>query len=199
MAKKAARKAKKKASEIPPPDFQAGGQDKSKSLGKPRLGSHNRLLSRFYGPLVLLHVLGQTRGCHTNALSTGDPLLETCRLRRQFLNDLSYVCDYDKGGDTVTSIAIEARPQGFVYWLASNKHPDKKVTDFLSNCLKDLRRISRSSVEEIQPLRHELVTQCIQFSTKRIKKYWSCLRPLLQRCFLLLEVEQGTSPTSTLR
>ena len=38
-------------------------------------------------------------------------------LRRAFLDQLAYVCDHVKDGDTVTAIALEALPSGVTFGL----------------------------------------------------------------------------------
>ena len=94
---------------------------------RPRLNKHNRLLSRFYEPLVLLRTLGQTRGQHSSLSSSSGT--ETSA-RRQFLNDLAFICDYEKGGDTVTAIAVQHLPEHAVFWLAANTNHAVKVLKF---------------------------------------------------------------------
>ena len=43
--------------------------------------------------------------------------MQLCELKRNFLNQLAYVCDYIKGGDTVTAIALEAQPPLVTFWM----------------------------------------------------------------------------------
>ena len=99
-----------------------------------RLNPRERQLSRFYEPLVLLYTLGSTRGEHTAAALPPDenicelPLKE---LRRRFLNELAYVCDYNKGGDTVTAIGLESTPQRYVFWVGANTSPQKRIVPFV--------------------------------------------------------------------
>src|ERR1700753_867221 len=61
----------------------------SRAVGRPRLDAYGRLLSRFYEPLILLFVLGQTRGEHT------PKKIDKSRRggRRQFRADFAFLCE----------------------------------------------------------------------------------------------------------
>jgi hypothetical protein len=50
------------------------------------------------------------------------------------------MCDYDKGGDTVTAIGLELTPQRFIFWVASNSCLKGKIVSFLELLLVALRR-----------------------------------------------------------
>ena len=104
----------------------------------PRLDPHKRLLSRFYEPLVLLHVLDRNSAqpiSHCPSEDQATCSLQLRELRRNFLEQLAYICDFSKGGDTVTAIALEAHPSGVIYWVASNEGPCKRVILFLHETL----------------------------------------------------------------
>lgn len=155
------------------------------SLKKPRLNPRERQLSRFYEPLVLLYTLGSTRGEHTAAALSPDenicelPLKE---LRRRFLNELAYVCDYNKGGDTVTAIGLESTPQRYVFWVGANTSPQKKIVPFLEALLAKLRGISSAATSKVQEEADNIAIECIKFGTLRINKYRQLLKPLLKKC-----------------
>src|SRR4051812_26128710 len=102
------------ASKLPKTYTQAASRPGTGStpVGPPRLDKYNRLLSRLYEPLVLVYALGPVRGNHT--LKRRDKSLQG--IRRQFRDDLAFLCEYDKGGDACTAIGIEDRPEGLVYW-----------------------------------------------------------------------------------
>ncbi|EMD66388.1 hypothetical protein COCSADRAFT_169339 [Bipolaris sorokiniana ND90Pr] len=167
------------------------------SPNRPRIIPQERLLSRFYEPLVLLYTLGRTRGDHVRAATPSQkdiahlPLLD---IRRMFLNDLAYMCDYDKGGETVTAIGLQSTPQKHIFWVASNTGSKAKTIEFVRSILAQIIHISAAS-KASQPAT-ELASQCIAFSTLRIKKYRNLLKPLLRKCTLYLakigqEVEPG--------
>ncbi|KAF2257427.1 hypothetical protein BU26DRAFT_383799, partial [Trematosphaeria pertusa] len=155
---------------------------------------------RFYEPLVLLYTLGRTRGEHTCAvLSTQENVshLPLKELRRKFLSELAYACDYDKGGDTVTAIGLESTPQRYIFWVASNSCPRRKIIPFLRSLLARLKHVSDESAQLPPEGPVDIATLCIHFASPRIKKYRSHLSPLLRRCQgYLAETERkdGTNP-----
>jgi hypothetical protein len=94
-------------------------------------------------------------------------LLSQKDTRRKFLNALTYACDYQKGGDTVTAIGLEKKPEANVFWVASNKDPTNKIVPFLK---KLLAKLANSSTDE-KKLEEDIMRTCIDFATPRIKKY----------------------------
>ncbi|OJD14661.1 hypothetical protein AJ78_05014 [Emergomyces pasteurianus Ep9510] len=146
----------------------------STEISRRFLSKHERLLRRFYEPLVLLHTLGPTRGAHTSPV----PLSP----RRSFLNELAYVCDYDKGGDTVTAIGLESTPQGCTFWVASNTWAAAKmIVPFLNILLQTLKFIANSPVSGDRDS-GRIVELCVAFGARRIKKYKLLLSRELQGC-----------------
>ncbi|KAL2062420.1 hypothetical protein VTL71DRAFT_6686 [Oculimacula yallundae] len=135
---------------------------------------------RFYEPLVLLSVLGRNRGSRLDEEATLQEDLETSsldtvRLRRCFIRSLAYLCDYEKGGDRATAVALESTPQGVVFWLASNRCPDgmsdggrDRVLEFLDSILGSLEGLQHSKMDLII---EELFLAAIKFSGKRIGEY----------------------------
>ncbi|KKZ60941.1 hypothetical protein EMCG_04414 [[Emmonsia] crescens] len=153
---------------------------------------HERLLRRFYEPLVLLHTLGPTRGTHTNPLSLSPTDNSTVRgCRRNFLNELAYVCDYDKGGDTVTAIGLESTPQGSTFWVASNTSPAAKIIPFLKVLLQTLERIANAPAPSERDA-EDVAKLCVAFGGRRIKKYRSLFARELEGCRKYIEANKET-------
>ncbi len=134
------------------------------------------LLKRFYEALVMLAVLGKHRGDPLDEAEnfntepeTSD--LEADKLRRSFLRNLAYLCDYDAGGDRTTAIALLETPQGPKYWMASNKCPDPekdRQKDFVTSTLQSLSNLQPEEAEEVHSL---LFSKSVAFSVKRISRY----------------------------
>jgi hypothetical protein len=170
------------------------------AFNRPRFDLHDRQLSRFYEPLVLLYTLGTTRGEHTHTAPSTTSYVPLKDLRRKFLTELAYMCDYDKGGDTVTAIGLESTPQGHVYWVASNTCPKTKIVPFLKSLLVRIQHISATRVISASKEAEDLAAHCVNFAAPRIKKYRSHLKPLLRRCLEHLaktEREDGKSSNSS--
>ena len=45
--------------------------------------------------------------------------------RRRFLRNLSYICDFDKGGDTCTAFGLEDLETCYGFWVALNEGNEK--------------------------------------------------------------------------
>ncbi|KAH9879750.1 hypothetical protein J1614_001773 [Plenodomus biglobosus] len=170
----------------------------STSPNRPRLDPQIRLLSRFYEPLVLLYTLGNTRGeraCAEKLPQDHLAYLPLTDLRRTFLTDLAYMCDYDKGGETVTAIGVQSTPQKHIFWVASNAGLNTKIINFLRSLLTQVMRVSAAAALDIANLTEELALLCIDFATPRVKKYRSLLKPVLRRCIsYLIETQKTIEP-----
>ena len=139
-----------------------------------------RLLHRFYEPLVLLVVLDPTRGAQ-NVHSFPDSKSDTSQdLRRKFLDQLSWTCDYKRGGESVSAIAAEASPQGTVFWLAANTDPKERVLSHLKWVLEQLDRSFNASDEATRELENKITAKCIEFSKEKVKHYSRQLRNCIE-------------------
>ncbi|PGH11239.1 hypothetical protein AJ79_04970 [Helicocarpus griseus UAMH5409] len=153
------------------------------------LNKRERLLRRFYEPLVLLHTLGDVGGSRTNPASSSSSPSPTDNsnnsdirgFRRGFLDELAYVCDYDTGADTVTAIGLESASHGCVFWVASNTPPAAKLIPFLKILLQTLRRAAIASVPYEKDA-EDIAKLCITFGARRIKRYRSLLSRELEGC-----------------
>ncbi|ETN36986.1 uncharacterized protein HMPREF1541_07974 [Cyphellophora europaea CBS 101466] len=109
----------------------------------------------------------------------------TADLRRRLLDSLAYICDSEKGGDTMTAIFVSSPP--LTYHLARNKKPSDpgEVLAFLKSVLNQLENVDEHDRDRSQ----SLLAECIQFSEKRIKAYKRMLQIRLKICF---ELAAGT-------
>ncbi|KAB8071220.1 hypothetical protein BDV29DRAFT_193454 [Aspergillus leporis] len=131
------------------------------------INSYHRILSRFYDPLFLLKVLGQTRG---DDAPSNDRIqqLEQTQLRR-FLQNLSYICDFDKGGISCTAIGPEGSTTFYKFWVTSNT-VNGRIIDFLNTVLSTLQVVSSSPLSESKSKKAGFVESCIRFAAETIKK-----------------------------
>jgi len=146
-------------------------------------GKRKKLFHRFYEPLVLLYVLDRTQGDHISRqdperLPSGEVSLE--ELQRRLLDSLSYVCDFDKGGDTITAIAAASGP--LTYFVASNNNSVEDVVPFLHSLLAQLKELYDFDPQRLSEAESSILEYCVNFSEKRMKKYWRLLRESLAKC-----------------
>ncbi|KAI1413912.1 hypothetical protein F5Y13DRAFT_198320 [Hypoxylon sp. FL1857] len=149
----------------------------------PRKGKYGKLLCRFYEPLILLEALGKTRGAHTS--KPQDASLTQSK-RRRLLRNLAYLCDYEKGGETTSSIGLEENDQCFVFWVASNAtrpRAGNRIVPFLESSFAQIRRtITLKEEEERGRIEEEFIRQCIAFAGSRVKKEIGLLAKMIGRC-----------------
>lgn len=154
------------------------------SPNAPRLDPHQRILSRFYEPLILLCTLGRTRGEHRPAdfpRSADVTIWPLKYVRRLFLNQLAFLCDYDTGGDSVTAISIQHTPQERIFLIAANICPSRKIVPFVQNCVLLLKYAaeSRVAIDEAIDL---FLAACIDHAKPRIKAYSRFFTRQLNAC-----------------
>jgi hypothetical protein len=141
-----------------------------------------KLLHRFYEPLGLLFALGTTRGEHTD--KTLPPFeqadsLTAQQLKRQFLDELAFLCDHKKGGGSCTAIALGETPQHYVFWVAANKSPEKRIVPFLKKLLQILK--GAHGERDDQLLIEDIFRISVTFASERIKTYVRYLLSDLER------------------
>ena len=96
------------------------------------------------------------------------------KLQRKFLHNLSYVCDFEKGGKSCTAIGLEDSETCYKFWVASNKAINKTV-DFLKNALNQLKNVASHSPQDLEASKKAFVDFCLKFATSRIKDEARCL------------------------
>jgi hypothetical protein len=132
----------------------------------------SKLLHRFYEPLGLLYALGKTRGEHTPRTSPSHEQVDSfsaLELKREFLNELAFLCDYKKGGDTVTALALGQTPQGYVFWVAANKCPRTRIVPFLRELLLLLKETDGPRDDRL--LAGQIFGLSVKFARARIETY----------------------------
>lgn len=152
-----------------------------------------KLVKRFYEPLVLLEVLDTTQGdripqqtFESEDHETRDKVTE----RRTILNHLATVCDFDKGGLTVTALALERLPAGPAYWISSPSKLESKIVPFLH---QTLRKLLAFVTEDAGPMgqrdmERELFQDFTRFCMLRLLKTWKIMQKLVDE-----EIEQTDS------
>lgn len=160
----------------------------------PRLDRYARTFSRFYEPLVLLHILGKDKA--PNLTSHHDPR-SLVAVRHRFLKNLAFLCDHRKGGATTTAIAVEDRADCYKFWLAMNETPSVDVEGFLAGILGELKGIAALSESQRTEQEQELTTKYLLFATKRLTNECKLLSNLAKKCCDMLEARSAHEGTAT--
>ncbi|KAK2808081.1 hypothetical protein FQN50_004999 [Emmonsiellopsis sp. PD_5] len=101
----------------------------------------------FYSNLLFLGTLTPFRGPQEpreTAVANENETAKEVDLRRDFLTQLAYLCDYMKGGDTVTATGVQADPQipnweegEYILWMAANAGCDNFEQGYIREWLED--------------------------------------------------------------
>ncbi|KIW18408.1 hypothetical protein PV08_02696 [Exophiala spinifera] len=134
------------------------------------LDANGKLLRRFYEPLTLLRVMDPTRGAQRPDLTSDRGLDEQSKLWRNFLDQLAFVCDSEKRGDTVAAIAAQRSFEHPIFSLASNSKSRSEARGHLCWVLAALGQIHTNEKPRLQ-VEDEIRTRCIDFSHQRIQTY----------------------------
>ncbi|KAK1638028.1 hypothetical protein BDP81DRAFT_392652 [Colletotrichum phormii] len=149
----------------------------------PRMEPYARLLFRLYEALILLNIIRPIGGPHVVS-QLGN--YTTQDVRRRFLKNLAFLCDYSKGGRTATAIAVEDRSDCYVFWAASNEGAGDKVVDFLKDVLKGLRMFCERFNDRVTA-EEALVARCTVFTAARLRQEARILRNSATKCRISLE------------
>ena len=82
---------------------------------------------------------------------------------------MAYICDFRKGGSTVTAVALQKTYQGVTFWLAANETVKPKVTKFLRDILETLKKTKDQS----DMVERQLIQKIVAFNEERLVYYWS--------------------------
>lgn len=145
----------------------------------PRFDPYVRLIYRFYEAVYLLSLLGNTRGPHVATIFEPSSLIA---VRRRFFKNLAFLCDDMKGGDTTASVAVQDRPDCFVFWVSSNKEPSDRTLVFLRFVLGVIKAFVRSTRADRSVVEDDLTRKCVGFSLKRIRSQAHSLVNCARRC-----------------
>jgi hypothetical protein len=164
---------------------------------KPRFDGYQAILRVFRQRILLLEILQYRRAPpSTDRVSeavkdTQNPTLD------MFLNHLSWLCDHGTGGDSTSSIAIEATGRGPKYWLTANFNPRTRMRERLETVLASLARLNALPREMNGPVSDEILEASLEFSKKKFEYYKKCLQKAIY--FAKASKTQdslGTSPPS---
>ncbi|KAB8356711.1 hypothetical protein FH972_024286 [Carpinus fangiana] len=147
-----------------------------------------QILHEFYEPLVILRILGPWIGPRIQMSSRPNTSVEESHATlRIFLDRLSWICDYEPGGETVSAIALEVDAIGIVAWLATSHKSFQKAETHLRSILRRLHSAHTLSAEHVHRLTQDICSTCIGFAMKRVTRYIKLFQDFFQKCHDALE------------
>ena len=146
---------------------------------------------QFHESQLLLFVLEKVRGEHKKRQNYhGELDQDETELRRSFVDKLAYICDFKKGGCTVTALALQKTYQGVTFWIAANETIKPKVIEFLHQVLQLLKIVEGVSRETAES---QLLALIVSFNKERLVYYWSALNKHLPLCMERLQNLEGSA------
>lgn len=151
------------------------------------------LVKRFYEPLILLWALGKTRGEHVPG-PADDRSQQS--IRRHFFNNIAYLCDHIKGGESTSAICPEELGDRYNVWVASNQ-TTSKIVNFVKEILQDVQAFLALSPPVRLEAERNFIIKCIEFGCQRIKKEAHLLFKSIEGCAKYLQEQGQSEGTST--
>jgi hypothetical protein len=146
---------------------------------------------QFYESQLLLYVLEKVRGEHKKRQNYHGELDQgETELRRSFVDKLAYICDFKKGGSTVTALALQKTYQGVTFWIGANETIKPKVIGFLQQILQVLKNVDSTSRETTET---QLLALIVPFNKVRLDYYWSAVKRNLPLCIERLDNLEGSA------
>jgi hypothetical protein len=105
---------------------------------------------------------------------------------------VAYICDFQKGGATVTAIALQDTPEAVVFWIAANEDVNEKVVHFLKNILGGLIGLDTATEEVRAKAEERTFGLAVEFGMARVKWYREALQEHLTRCLKALGNSHGS-------
>ncbi len=147
-------------------------------------GQHTTSLAQFYEALIIFSLLGPS----TTPARKPRPKSPW----HEFLDHLSWLCDFECGGKTVTSLGVQEATSGPVFWMAMNTRLRKRAVDHLKSVLSELSRLCYDPETEVREVQSSILSKSVIISRKKVDHYKKCLTRSVRRS-LSISRNEGTS------
>lgn len=98
--------------------------------------------AQFYLKLILYSTMFPFTAKHSERDVSADISRDHTELRRDFLDKMSYLCDIQKSGPTVTAAALQKKRGSIILWLAANEGIRPEVKAFVDLTMDRLRAVN---------------------------------------------------------
>ena len=155
--------------------------------------SYNAILDTFRERITLLEISQRKHAPRDPALAPRSECVTRDPTWQVFLNQLSWLCDYDKGGDSTNSIAVQGTPEGPKYWLAANFDEKEKGFEHLKKVLGMLAELSTLPRDKQRPICDRLLKESIDFSERKFNNYEKSLKTAIHFAEKSINQEEADS------
>lgn len=136
------------------------------------------LVEDFYSSLILLGLLNPLKSVkrpQAYLQAEGNPTVNPWHC---FLDDLSFLLDYQSGGKTVTSIAAENHKGSPIFWVSTTQSDARKSLDHMKWILGLLRDIR---LEEAERLAFRISKASVAMSNNKVKNYRNIMTKVMEK------------------
>lgn len=134
----------------------------------------------FYLKLILYSTISPFKAKHSDRGTSAELPSATTELRRDFLDRLSYLCDVDKSGATVTAAAMQYKNANFnVLWLAANEGIRDEVKSFVETTMERLRAVD---AENSDNTRNAILQDAVGKGEQRFQFYRNKMLGFAKQC-----------------
>lgn len=154
--------------------------------------SYNAILDTFRERIILLEILQHKHSPLDPALAPRSEAVTRDPTWQVFLDQLSWLCDYDKGGNSTSSIAVEGTPEGPKYWLAANFDKNREGVKHLRKVLGMLSRLSTLPLDKHRPVCDEILKDSIDFCERKFSNYERSLKTAIHFAVKSIDPEEDS-------
>ena len=133
-----------------------------------------------YPRLLLLHLLSSFRGDNVERQSDESATKSSLdEQRRDFLNGISYLCDIEKGGGTVTAAPLQKLTFSNFLWLAANQGVSLHIERFIRFVLDELKDMNSHNRESKEMM---IFHDAVNLASRRMQFYRTTMAIFSQEC-----------------
>jgi hypothetical protein len=141
--------------------------------------------NKFYGPIILLAALNDackhSRPARSPDLpSDGEQSPE--RGFHDFVNKLARLCDIERGGRTVTSLAVLQEPDHIEYRFTSNERTSEELDHAQNFIISILNALRRAGNHDVQTFISYILRKSVCFARPRVEAYLKALEKEITSC-----------------
>ncbi|KAE9363186.1 hypothetical protein N431DRAFT_357094 [Stipitochalara longipes BDJ] len=161
----------------------------------------NKLANRFYGPIILLSALNDacvdSRPVKFPDLSFHAEQSPE-RAFHDFVNKLAQLCDIERGGKTVTALAVLKYPDHIQYRFTSNQRKSVELDRTQEFITSILFALGKAEEPDFQHLTSNILRKSLSFTRPRVEPYVKALKKEVISCIGVCGAENTDESRSIL-
>jgi hypothetical protein len=148
--------------------------------------------NKFYGPIILLSALNDA--CMDNRLVKFPDLSLDAEKSPEhgfhdFVNKLAQLCDIERGGKTVTALAVLQYPDHIQYRFTSNNREPGELNRTQKFITTILNALDRAEKRNAQGITSNILRTSLCFTRPRVEGYVKALKDEVARCISAIQRE----------